>query len=420
MTRQLLRLSVVFVVAVALLFLLLARREGSAGGTERGIAGHGPAKVAALHPVFRDGLWGYADNHGEVVIEPQFDWAMDFFEDRAAVGIWGRWEKAGFIRPDGSWAILLPAEAYPSGQFSEGRAWFAQTGLRGCIDADGNVLIPPRYHDAQEYSGGLARVGRRIAARGPGPSEEWVYGYVDLSGDELLPLQYASAGPFVDGLARTNRRGMSGYEFIDGTGAAVFSLARSETGPGPMLCDVTDFTDGRAFASYSSGKGHELKWVARLLDVHGARVGPELPDILPEPFSEGLAHVLRVDQKVGFVDTEGRFAVPAIFDDAGKFREGRCRVQVGGAWQYIDRKGVVVAKPAEVGTIWNDAEDFVGGLARVHVGGKMSEATAHTACWWEGGKWYYIDHAGTIVTVCREDGKRLIEPPLGRELRGGE
>jgi hypothetical protein len=142
-----------------------------------------------------------------------------------------------------------------------------------------------------------------------------------------------------------------------------------------------------------------------------------LTDILAEAFSEGLALVLRVDQKVGFVDREGRFAIPPVFDLAGKFREGRCRVLVGDAWEYIDRKGVVVAKPAQEGTIWNDAEDFVGAIARVHVAGKMSEATAHTDYWWEGGTWYYIDHAGVVVTVCRPDGTRLIEPPLGREHR---
>jgi hypothetical protein len=29
-----------------------------------------------------------------------------------------------------------------------------------------------------------------------------------------------------------------------------------------------------------------------------------------------------------------------------------------------------------------------------------------------------IDHAGVVVAVCREDGKRLIEPPLGGKYRG--
>jgi WG containing repeat len=420
MVRPLFRLSLVFVVATAFFLLLLGRRERPGVRIERGLPGRGAEHAAGLHPIFRDGKWGYVDNHGEVVITPQFDWAVDFVENRAGVAIWGKWEKIGFIRPDGSWTKLLPAEAYASGHFSEGRAWFIQWGLRGCIDGDGNVRVPPRYHDAQEYSGGLARVGRRISARGRGRdrAEEWRYGYVDLGGDEVLPLQYADAGPFVDGLARTKRPGMPGYEFIDRTGAVVFSLPRTETGSELTLSDVTDFKDGRASASYSRSTGLKPKMFARLLDVRGGRVGPDLPEIVPEPFSEGLAYVLDVHRKVGFIDLEGRFVVRPIFDDAGDFREGRCRVQVGSKWEYIDRKGLVVAKPAGEGTIWNDADDFMGGLARVHVGGKMSEGTAHTASWWEGGTWYYIDGAGAIVTVCRHDGTRLIEPPLGMEHRG--
>jgi hypothetical protein len=266
----------------------------------------------------------------------------------------------------------------------------------------------------------LARVGNRIAKPGRGPSDDRLYGYVDASGNEVLPLQYAGAGPFVNGLARTTRPGSSSYEFIDRTGAIVFSLPRSTAGAGSTLSDVTDFSDGRAFASYWRDNGLQLKWFARLLDVHGAHVGPELPGILPERFSEGFAHVLRVDQKVGFVDTDGRLAVAPLFDDAGMFREGRCRVKLGIAWEYIDRAGVVVARPAEEGTVWNDAEDFVSGLARVHAGGNMNEGTAHTARWWEGGTWYYIDRSGSVVTVCRKDETRLIEPPLGKERSGAK
>jgi hypothetical protein len=63
---------------------------------------------------------------------------------------------------------------------------------------------------------------------------------------------------------------------------------------------------------------------------------------------------------------------------------------------------------------WNDATDFVAGLARVHVGGTFQE-TNHGLRWWEGGTWLYINHEGKTVAVCRNDGDRLILPPLGSE-----
>lgn len=65
-------------------------------------------------PVTRDGLYGYADSAGAVVIEPQFDMA---------------------------------------GEFREGRAQVSVNGRMGLIDKSGRYVIPPR-HDSLEYHDG--------------------------------------------------------------------------------------------------------------------------------------------------------------------------------------------------------------------------------------------------------------------------
>ena len=174
-------------------------------------------KSGNWHPIYREGLWGYVDNEGRVVVKPRFNWASDFSEGRAAVAIW-KTEQCGFIRPDGSWAKLLPRGAVIGWPFSESRAWYREGQLFGCIDADGNVRIPPRYDDAQQFSEGLARVGRCVApGRRPRPNGDsgWRYGYVDRSGREVIPLQFSTAGGFRDGLALTWRPGSWDRDYID-------------------------------------------------------------------------------------------------------------------------------------------------------------------------------------------------------------
>jgi hypothetical protein len=379
-------------------------------------------KAAGLHPIFRDGKWGYMDVHGRVVITPRFDSAMDFFENRAAVEI-SKPQKAGFIGPDGSWSTLVPRHGVPFGRFSEGRGWFLQAGFYGCVDRDGNVRIPPKYQSAREFSDGLARVGlaqpaplRKAASKKGSPEKKWIwkYGFVDRSGKEVVPLQYAYAEPFGDSLAQTSRPGTSDYDFIDRAGNVVFSLARSSPGSAHRMGLATSFSSGRASA-YFDGPSTFV----RFFDKRGRQIGPDAPYRWAGRFSEGLAHACNLENKFGFVNTDARLVIPAAFENAGDFHEGRARVRVQGAWQYIDTRGAIVAKAAG-SALWNDAEDFHEGLARVHVGGRFNESDDHGPRWWTGGNWYYVDRSGATVTVCRADGEDRIEPPLGHESWDGK
>jgi hypothetical protein len=48
----------------------------------------------------------------------------------------------------------------------------------------------------------------------------------------------------------------------------------------------------------------------------------------------------------------------------------------------------------------NEAEDFRGGLARVHIGGAYDDG--HEGGW-KGGAWCYVDRQGTLVRVYERD-----------------
>lgn len=81
--------------------------------------------------------------------------------------------------------------------FNEGLAAVKRAGLWGYVDAQGQVIAPPRYDGAFAFSQGRAAVNR---------GGRW--GYIDLTGREVIPLQYADARVFgSDGFAEVTTDG---------------------------------------------------------------------------------------------------------------------------------------------------------------------------------------------------------------------
>lgn len=88
-------------------------------------------ELVLLFPIVRGGKWGYIDQMGKVVIEPQYDGA---------------------------------------GDFSEGLAWVGKGIQRGYIDRTGTIVIEPRFGWAGNFHCGIAAVfghgdGKHIGAR---------------------------------------------------------------------------------------------------------------------------------------------------------------------------------------------------------------------------------------------------------------
>jgi WG containing repeat len=399
--------------------VLLVLIEAHSACQARGSVGHAPntggSLAVVLHPYFDNGRWGFVDSSGRSVIAPQFTWARDFFEDRAAVRSVDP-VKCGYITPTGSWAVILPNGAMPWTRFAQGRAWFLDAAEQriGCVDSGGKVLVPPKFGKVEDFSEDLAVVSDE-RARGGGNrlvdrSERAVarYGFIDRSGRVALPMAYRQAKSFGNGLAPILRENT--FEYIDRAGQVVISPARLSSNPTSFISKASVFSDGLATVSFSGG--NSAKPFVLFVDSSGRVVGPSFEDA--GTFSEGLAWA-KFDGMVGYVDTTAKRVIPARFDQGGDFHEGRCRVVRGGVWAYIDRRGAVVAKGgrgADEG--WNDAEDFHRGLARVHLGGKLMQPD-DGGTWWSRGRWLYIDLRGQIVCVCRVDSEKPISPPLGRE-----
>lgn len=175
------------------------------------------------------GKWGYVNGSGQLVINPQFDYADDFHEGRAVVCLG---------KPCTWWDA-------PSG--SDER-W-------GYIDASGKMVITPQYGKVSRFSEGLASVCTGDCSENP--TRPYSRGYIDRDGKIIIPTQFGIATNFSEGLAQVcigtcrwkEKEGYSGkFGFIDHSGRFVIN---------PQYDNVEDFKNG--FAKVTVGKGDEAK-----------------------------------------------------------------------------------------------------------------------------------------------------------------
>lgn len=107
----------------------------------------------------------------------------------------------------------------------------------GYIDGDCNVVIPPKYEIAEDFSEGLACVAE------PG----WVYGYkfIDTNGEVVISLEdgISVCGYFQEGLCVVRVDGK--YGFIDRTGKMVIP---------PKFDCAYGFDRGRALVSFGESE----------------------------------------------------------------------------------------------------------------------------------------------------------------------
>lgn len=143
-------------------------------------------------------------------------------------------------------------------------------------------------------------------------------GYIDVQGKIRIPLCYEAAGDFSEGVAAFERDKLWGY--MDKSGSAVIA---------PRFPWAEKFSEGLAFVQASGSQlGYDGKW--------------------------------------GYVDHNGAFIVPAIYqgqssdEDVAAFRDGRALVYTGEAYGYIDRNGKEVIPPR-----YRYASAFADGLAVV-------------------------------------------------------
>ena len=112
-------------------------------------------------------------------------------------------------------------------------------------------------------------------------------------------------------------------------------------------------------------------------------------------FHEGRAVIHTLDGKHGVVDNEGRVVAEPIYDALGmRYDEGLLPVRMNGKWGFLDLDGMIAIAPE-----YDLVRLFHDGRAVVNVGGKgiSKRGLLDTTTYFGGGRWGFIDRTGNVV-----------------------
>jgi hypothetical protein len=361
--------------------------------------------------------WGYMNQRGETVIPPQFDRALDFFENKAAVVLHG---KAGYIDESGGWKIEPrwdAARSFRDGaaivamarmqsrvidstgtvvtqreftvieDFSEGLAavWqdaveapFGGTsviwgGKWGFADNKGVTVIGPRFDRVKRFTEGLAAINVDVRFdKGGVTVDGGKWGFIDTIGQIVIPPQFDEVKPFYSGVAVFWDRDLALSGLIDRSGSVVLEATYTLIGG---YSDHNPFHDGLALAERRDRRHDFLR--------PSGKVAFKCPGSSCQQFSQGLA-AFRDGSLTGYINTQGAVAIPPAFAEAMEFSEDLAAVKHGVQWGYIDRRGKWIIPPQ-----FESAMPFVDGLALAKTGSR----------------WSYINPTGQVVRDNVWDGR---------------
>lgn len=246
-----------------------------------------------------------------------------------------------------------------SGMPEQPRLWF--------IDKQGKKAIPYSFHQARQFTEGLAPV-----------LIDTQWGYIDLTGDLKIGADYDLAGSFSDGMAPVkvgdkwgyiNREGKTVVEpkfvaadmFKDGLAIALVSKdspdfpAEAQAKLDAILKDPNTPALRKAILAIGGSRQ------AGFIDKTGKFVVPPIYAAV-SPFSDGLSLVWS-EKEPKFVDRQGKVRVtPPPCDEVKDFSEDLAAIKIKGKWGYINKTGKVVIKPT-----FDKADNFSSGLAPVCV-----------------------------------------------------
>jgi len=301
-----------------------------------------PATACDLLPMERDGMTGYVDHSGQMVLPARFDYAERFNEGLAAA----RSGKAmGYIDCTGAWAISpkfswtqgcqegwcraadpnqqhyflvdragkelrvesLPTLYLPHEGIAVGMAEFNSYGF---VDVQTRRVVGPRFADAQsEFAEGLLGACEKSQR----------CGYVDRRGAWVVPPVYAGVANFSEGLAHVWLKDESFY--IDHQGRRAFTT---------VLKGGSDFHDGIAGASVDG--------------THWGILGRQGHFLVAPRFESIGEHrngrlVYEQGRRLGVLDYSGHVILEAAFDRADLLPDGIVDVHLGAEHGYYDRDG---------------------------------------------------------------------------------
>lgn len=232
----------------------------------------------------KNSKYGFVDSTGTILITG-FD-QMGYFSEGLAPAV--KRNLFGFLNRKGEWQFRV-AKNLTFNEFKGGLSRAKKGKLVGYLNTSGAWQIPAKWQDAWDFS------EKRAIVREAGK-----YGFIDQIGDLVIPLIYDDAGDFKDGLALVKKDGKFG--FINAFGATIID-----------------------FKYHASGGFHEGLAPVQLND--GDKIGYiNLNDemVIAPKFDNGLKFengigMVEYDGKMGYIDRDGNFVIPAIYDRVNPF-----------------------------------------------------------------------------------------------------
>jgi hypothetical protein len=282
-----------------------------------------------------DSMWyGYIDTSGNWVIPTKYQVARGFREGLAVASIDGL--RFGFLYPDGTWAVqpLFNSLSDFHGGFAVARMGMPiiRDQLRAALlDRTGRWRTWPDF-DALEYgSGGLMAVRQGNQC-----------GYADTNGTIRIAIKFSYCASFREGHAvvHPSRQDFDSVGLLDESGRWAM---------GPVLGALGDLREGLSLMRLGPFGG-DTSW--RYVDKSGTPVFTARFSTAGE-FSDGMAAAeIRKDgrYRFGYVDHQGRWAIPPLFDEAENFHQGLAKIRIGHAEGYVRQNGTMAWDPQAPGT----------------------------------------------------------------------
>lgn len=155
--------------------------------------------------------WGYMNESGSVVIEPQFIIAHDFSPEGIAAVV----DESGWAYIDKKGKVVIRPFIFDNGPdyFREGLARFTEGDKVGFFDKKGRMVIRPAFDFALPFYEGLSAICmgcRKVVVDGEHSMRtggKW--GYIDKKGQIVIPLKFENASNFENGKASVELNGES-------------------------------------------------------------------------------------------------------------------------------------------------------------------------------------------------------------------
>lgn len=276
--------------------------------------------------VQRNNKWGLVNAESAVLIPCKFD-RLDFLEntDNQIIRISNNNEKLGMI--DTSGQVVVDLKYDEIGAFKEGRLSVKRNGKWGFVNPGGVEVIPCIYSKVNDFS------NRRAAVKF---GRKW--GFIDDNGNVIIDYKYRNVGNFRDGLAWV--ASIKGVGYINEKGKEAI----------PMQFDKAhDFENNVARVVVNGEWG--------LINKEGKYfLKPKYSDITP--FDRNGTAVVRhgnANFRYSLINRTGNILTDKKYKKIGKFSENYASVKYKSQYGFINRFGKLVIKPqySKVGIFQN-------------------------------------------------------------------